>query len=261
MSDMFSEGKTIASFKYNWTPLHNAFIFKRSKETIESLVKAAPEAVKQRDKDGHCPFHYLAEERPRSMYISAITILLQNERKESFCLSLGASDDLFEAMLAAFRLKNVKELEAVVERFAAHSTADTKGCLDLFAWQQFLELSHWGNPQPGQFVEELKLLFEATWSVLVHKNARTDEASKAATKVLTKVVQDYVAKNMSLRKNLLPEFLTDHKSKLQKLAATRIFRAYLDSHMRSGLMYIYFFEVFLYLAFTVLFTILSIQFK
>ena len=49
--------------------------------------------------------------------------------------------------------------------------------------------------------------------------------------------------------------------KLQKLAATRIFRAHLDSFMRSGIMYIYNFEVFLYVVFTAIFTMLSIKFK
>ena len=49
--------------------------------------------------------------------------------------------------------------------------------------------------------------------------------------------------------------------KLQKLAATRIFRAHLDSYMRSGIMYIYYFEVFLYMVFTAIFTRLSVKFK
>ncbi|GMH95989.1 hypothetical protein TL16_g13263 [Triparma laevis f. inornata] len=238
-------------------------------EILLLLLKASPETVREKDGDDKCPFDYMTVAHPRSVYEAVVGGLLRagGETKDgeaeasgepsSLRLSLGDSDDLFEAMLAAFRLKNVKELEAVVERFVTQS----EGCLDLFAWQQFLELRHWGDPDPGQFMEDLKLLFEATWSVLVHKNARTDEASKSATEALTKVVEAYVAKNMAARKNLLPEFLTDHKLKLQKLAATRIFRAYLDSHMRSGLMYIYFFEVFLYFVFTVLFTILSIQFK
>ncbi|GMI18342.1 hypothetical protein TrLO_g6201 [Triparma laevis f. longispina] len=238
-------------------------------EILLLLLKASPETVREKDGDDKCPFDYLTVAHPRSVYEAVVGGLLRagGETKDgeaeasgepsSLRLSLGDSDDLFEAMLAAFRLKNVKELEAVVERFVTHS----EGCLDLFAWQQFLELRHWGDPDPGQFMEDLKLLFEATWSVLVHKNARTDEASKSATEALTKIVEAYVTKNMAARKNLLPEFLTDHKLKLQKLAATRIFRAYLDSHMRSGLMYIYFFEVFLYFVFTVLFTILSIQFK
>ncbi|GMH84402.1 hypothetical protein TL16_g09914 [Triparma laevis f. inornata] len=51
--------------------------------------------------------------------------------------------------------------------------------------------------------------------------------------------------------NLLPEHLTVVKMfKLQKLAATKICRALLN----SGIMYIYYIEVFLYVVFTAIFT-------
>ncbi|GMI16397.1 hypothetical protein TrLO_g12289 [Triparma laevis f. longispina] len=50
-------------------------------------------------------------------------------------------------------------------------------------------------------------------------------------------------------------------SKLQKLATTNIFRALLGSYMSSGIMYIYYFEVFHYVVFTAIFTRLSVKFK
>ncbi|GMI07376.1 hypothetical protein TrVE_jg10077 [Triparma verrucosa] len=160
-------------------------------------------------------------------------------------------------MMAAFRETNVKGLESAVEDFAK-----SPEIFDLFAWQQFLEIHHRNNPDPGYFVVELELLFEATWTVLTQANPKTDEASKALTKNLKAAIQKYVSDNNNNRPNLLPEFLTAVPMvKLQKLAATRIFRAHLDSYMRSGIMYIYYFEVFLYVVFTAIFTRLSVKFK
>ncbi|GMI05038.1 hypothetical protein TrVE_jg8199 [Triparma verrucosa] len=171
--------------------------------------------------------------------------------------SLGRDDTLDETMMAAFRETNVKGLESAVEEFAK-----SPEIFDLFAWQQFLEIHHRNNPDPGYFVVELQLLFEATWTVLTQANPKTDEASKSLTENLKGAIQKYVSDNNKFRPNLLPEFLTTVPVlKLQKLAATRIFRAHLDSYMRSGIMYIYYFEVFLYLIFTAIFSWLSIKFK
>ena len=160
-------------------------------------------------------------------------------------------------MMAAFRETNVKGLESAVEEFAK-----SPDIFDLFAWQQFLEIYHRNNPDPGFFAVELQLLFDATWTVLTQANPKTDEASKTLTENLKGVIQKYVSDNNNDRPNLLPEFLTPVPVlKLQKLAATRIFRAHLDSYMRSGIMYIYYFEVFLYIVFTAIFTRLSVKFK
>ncbi|GMH95099.1 hypothetical protein TrVE_jg10324 [Triparma verrucosa] len=171
--------------------------------------------------------------------------------------SLGRDDTLNETMMAAFRETDVKGLESAVEEFAK-----SPEIFDLFAWQQFLEIHHRNNPDPGYFVVELQLLFDATWTVLTEANPKTDEASKTLTENLKGVIQKYVSDNNSERPNLLLELLTAvPMKKLQKLAATRIFRAHLDSYMRSGIMYIYYLEVFLYVVFTVIFTWLSIKFK
>ncbi|GMH89169.1 hypothetical protein TL16_g11374 [Triparma laevis f. inornata] len=159
-------------------------------------------------------------------------------------------------MKAALREQNVKTLESVVEKFASFKDSNAS-LFDLYAWQQFLEID-----QPDSFVVDLQLLFDATWTVLTQANPKTDEASKNLTKNLKDAIQKYVSDNYKFRPNLLPELLTAvPRKKLQKLAATRIFRAHLDSYMRSGIMYIYYFEVFLYLIFTAIFTRLSVKFK
>ena len=44
-------------------------------------------------------------------------------------LSLGKTDELFEGIMASFREKNIKDLEANVEKYT------NNGCLDLYAWQ------------------------------------------------------------------------------------------------------------------------------
>ncbi|GMH92149.1 hypothetical protein TrVE_jg8928 [Triparma verrucosa] len=75
--------------------------------------------------------------------------------------SLGRDDALHETMMAAFRETNVKGLESAVEEFAK-----SPEIFDLFAWQQFLEIHHRRNPDPGYFAVELQLLFDATWTVL-----------------------------------------------------------------------------------------------
>ncbi|GMH94148.1 hypothetical protein TrST_g4022 [Triparma strigata] len=172
--------------------------------------------------------------------------------------SLGRNDALHETMMAAFRETNAKCLESAVEEFAK-----SPEIFDLFAWQQFLEIHHCNNPDPGFFAVELQLLFDATWTVLTQANPKTDEASKTLTENLKGVIQKYISDNNKFRPNLLlPELLTAvPMKKLQKLAATRIFRTHLDSYMRSGIVYIYYFEVFLYLIFTAIFTRLSIKFK
>ncbi|GMH98609.1 hypothetical protein TrVE_jg11937 [Triparma verrucosa] len=125
-------------------------------------------------------------------------------------------------MMAAFRETNVKGLESAVEEFAK-----SRRIFDLFAWQQFLEIHHRNNPDPGYFAVELQLLFDATWTVLTQANPKTDEASKTLTENLKAAIQ----------------------------------KAHLDSYMRSGIMYIYYFEVYLYIVFTAIFTRLSVKFK
>ncbi|GMI09273.1 hypothetical protein TrVE_jg5806 [Triparma verrucosa] len=158
-------------------------------------------------------------------------------------------------MKKALKETSAKDIESAVEEFAKYS-----GLLDLFAWQEFCRND--SDDDAVQFVIKLELLFDATWAVLTRANLKTDQASKALTKTLKKAIQKYVSDNNRFRPNLLPRLLTDAPMKeLQKLAATRIFRAHLDSYMRSGLMYIYYFEVLLYAVFTSIFMSLSVRFK
>lgn len=107
----------------------------------------------------------------------------------------------------------------------------------------------------------MNLLFDATWSVLVVCNQKLDDDNKSTTKSITKAVDDYILTNHSERKNLLPELLANHGKNLQKLAATKLFRVYLDSHMKSGVMSLYYLEVSMFILFTFLFARYSIAFK
>ncbi|GMH83907.1 hypothetical protein TrST_g9414 [Triparma strigata] len=168
-------------------------------------------------------------------------------------LSLGKTDELYEGIMASFREKNVKDLEANVEKYT------NNGCLDLFAWQQFLELYHQNDST--QFVEDLALLFDATWRILVVSNRKVDAASKSMKKAITDAVEKYSLMNHSERKNLLPELLANHGNALQRLAATKLFRFYLDSHMKSGVMQLYYLEVSMFLLFSYFFYKFSIDFK
>lgn len=240
-------------------PLH--YLCANPRATVGALlrlVKAHPAAAWAKDEGGKCPFDFLRErEIPKCAIFEAGAVKVKDS-KRGFCLG-GGDEDLHERMMAALRQTNAKAVEAAVEEFAEREDGDL---LDLFAWQQFLELFHLSNPESGFFASELKLLFEATWSVLSHANARTGIRHKAITANLTKAVEKYVADNRNERPNLLPELITNvPASKLQKLAATRVFRELLDSHMRSGLIYIYYFEVFLFTAFMFIFFYLSVEFK
>ncbi|GMH60849.1 hypothetical protein TrST_g8740 [Triparma strigata] len=226
--------KVIEYLKSLLTPLMKLCAYDGKLEDIKMILDENSEAIKNKD------LYY--RENVEAMF---------GDR------SLGRDDALHETMMAAFRETNVKGLESAVEDFAK-----SPEIFDLFAWQQFLEIHHRSNPDPGYFAVELQLLFDATWTVLTQANPKTDEASKTLTENLKGVIQKYVSDNNNDRPNLLPELLTTvPMKKLQKLAATRIFRAHLDSYMRSGIMYIYYFEVFLYLIFTAIFTRLSVKFK
>ena len=93
--------------------------------------------------------------------------------------------------MAAFRETNVKGLESAVEEFAKLTEekevqekdrwgdmvtrTETVHIFDLFAWQQFLEIHHRNNSDPGYFAVELELLFDATWTVLTQADPKTDE--------------------------------------------------------------------------------------
>ncbi|GMH97002.1 hypothetical protein TrST_g3464 [Triparma strigata] len=215
-----------------------------SPEGVKLLFEAHPAGLDSKDASNKVPSDYSSN-------------LLEFQEGIIGDRSLGRDDALHESMMAAFRETNVKGLESAVEEFAK-----SPEIFDLFAWQQFLEIHHRNNPDPGYFVVEIQLLFEATWTVLTQANPKTDEVSRNLTGNLKAAIQKYVSDNNNDRPNLLPEFLTAVPMvKLQKLAATRIFRAHLDSYMRSGIMYIYYFEVFLYMVFTAIFTRLSVKFK
>ncbi|GMH99966.1 hypothetical protein TrVE_jg4698 [Triparma verrucosa] len=220
-----------------------------SPEGLKVLVEAHKVGLNIKDINNMFPDQYLVK-NDRISKLACLEAIIGDR-------SLGRYGALHETMMAAFRETNVKGLESAVERFAK-----SPEILDLFAWQQFLQIHHRSNPDPSYFAVELQLLFDATWTVLTQANPKTDEASNTLTKNLKDAIQKYVSDNNSERPNLLPEFLKAvPMSKLQKLAATRIFRAHLSSYIRSGIMYIYYFEVFLYLIFTAIFTRLSVRFK
>ncbi|GMI18795.1 hypothetical protein TrLO_g13328 [Triparma laevis f. longispina] len=229
---------------------------KASPEGLEVLVEAHPEGLKNENAESkRNPVSYYCQygSSPEALVLLAKSDPAASETKdvnEKLIIdyisnsrlfegiigdrSLGRDDALHETMMAAFRESNVKGLQSAVENFGKQDNT-----LDLFAWQQFLQIHHHNNPDPGYFVLELQLLFEATWTVLTQVNSKTDEASKTLTANLKKSNQKF----------------------LQKLIATKTFRALLNSYMRSDIIYIYYFDVFLYVVFTAIFTWLSVKFK
>ena len=229
-------------------PLHHLCANPRATtEVLKSFVETAPKALSVLDRSGAFPLDLL----PNESQGYSIWEFSVGDR------SLGRSFGLHEKMMAALRQSTSKAVESAVEEFADQEDGDL---LDLFAWQQFLELRH--LREPAAFATELQLLFEATWSVLSHANARTDARSKALTANLTKAVERYVANNHNERPNLLPELITNvSMKKLQKLAATNLFRQLLDSEMRSGLIYIYYLEIVLFAIYLILFVVLSLRYK
>ncbi|GMI11883.1 hypothetical protein TrVE_jg12519 [Triparma verrucosa] len=244
--------------------------FGSSPQVLKLLLEAHPDGLNIWDINWNFPYEYLVKNNSVTKLACLEAII--GDR------SLGRDDALHETMMAAFRETNVKGLESAVEEFAKLTEekevqekdrwgdmvtrTKTVPILDLFAWQQFLEIHHCNNPDPGWFAVELMLLFDATWTVLNQANFKTDDASKTITKNLKGAIQKYVSDINSERPNLLRELLTTvPPNKLQMLEATRIFRTQISSYMRSGIMYIYYFEFFLYEVFTAIFTRLSIKFK
>ena len=111
--------------------------------------------------------------------------------------SLGRSKERHEFMVRALTQRNSKFVEAAAEVFGV------EGILDLYAWQQHLEMRHHENPDHGFFATELQLPFEGTWAVLVDANSYADERSKTITKNLTKAVENYVSDNKAHRSTVL----------------------------------------------------------
>jgi hypothetical protein len=116
--------------------------------------------------------------------------------------SLGRSKERHEFMVRALTQRNSKFVEAAAEVFGV------EGILDLYAWQQHLEMRHHENPDHGFFATELQLLFEGTWAALIDANTKTDDYNKKLKANLTKAVENYVSDNKVHRSNLLPELIT-----------------------------------------------------
>jgi len=257
-----------------------------TKKMFEALHKLNPGALKEEDVRGRVPLHYICENGSlgsdifRTVYEAypdAIKIKdkegqhpldLREDASVAFFeatvknRSLGGENELHERMREALRERNLKGVEELAETFVMGGGPDgtESSSLDFFGWQQFLEIVH--LDAPNQYMVELKILFDASWSLLLQRSKRTDEYNTDLVSRLTDSIVRYVQDNKEERPNLLSELLMTVKgSYLQKVAATRIFRELLKAEMRSGLMLIYYCEAILYIIYLVNFAVLTVDFK
>ncbi|GMH62828.1 hypothetical protein TrRE_jg11645, partial [Triparma retinervis] len=171
---------------------------------------------------------------------------------------LGETWEVFETLVEAFASGNVKVVQDRIESMViSHETEEPKW-LNIFCWQQFLELTQ----EKHYFSLYFCLLLDATWEVVLDLNIRKEDSAKKYKKLVEKSIRVFIDNNARYRDNLLSELILEvSTADLQKIANTKIFKELLKDKMSAGLMLIYYGEFLLFNIFMVCFFSVSVEFK